>query len=55
MGDANNNYALQLTVEIRDIYGATTSFNFSMINVRLLISLGLVLIEKKIFFKGHTR
>lgn len=33
IGNTNANYALQLSVEIRDIYGAITSFNFSVITV----------------------
>ncbi len=33
IGDSNANYAIILIAEIQDIYGAVTSFNFSIITV----------------------
>ncbi|CAF3507643.1 unnamed protein product [Rotaria sordida] len=33
IGDPNANYALQLTAEIRDVYGAINSYNFSTLTV----------------------
>ena len=35
MGDPNANYAIRLTAQIQDIYGAVTSFNLSTITVYL--------------------
>lgn len=37
IGDVNANYAIRLTAQIEDIYGAVTSFNFSTITVILFL------------------
>ena len=34
VGDQNNSYVLQLIAEIRDMYGAVTAFNLSLVTVR---------------------
>jgi hypothetical protein len=39
MGDPNANYAISLSAQIQDIYGAVTSFNFSTITVYLFLIL----------------
>jgi len=52
IGDVNANYAIRLTAQIEDIYGAVTSFNFSTITVILF----LIFSKKKqqIFLLGYT-
>lgn len=53
IGDVNANYAIRLTAQIQDIYGAVTSFNFSTITVILF----LIFSRKKkqqIFLLGYT-
>jgi hypothetical protein len=41
-GDPNADYTIQLSAEIRDIYGAIASWNISTVSVRMFISIYLV-------------
>ncbi len=41
-GDPNADYTIQLSAEIRDIYGAITSYDILTVSVRMFISIYLV-------------
>jgi hypothetical protein len=51
IGDVNANYAIRLTAQIQDIYGAVTSFNFSTITVILFLIFSK---KQQIFLLGYT-
>jgi hypothetical protein len=47
IGDPNANYALVVSVQVRDIYGAVTYYNLSTITVRIFL---FIFILNEIFF-----